>query len=418
MTSPPRRRLVHRVSEIRLGEATGYDSGILTISEEDARACVADPALGRVRIGVACPGDSVRIVKPLDVVEPRTLEDSAGFPGFLDAPRAHAPGDVHVLAGGAVLAAGCLPRNQEGIIDLSGPAAERSPFGSTCNVVVEFERAEDAAWLEVDRAVRRGLLRLASRLARAATEAEPDEVVEVAPPTGRDGNGLPRVGVVTNLQTQGEFKDVFVYGRTLADSLPTLLDPGELEVGAIVSGQYGHPGLRNPTYLHQNNPVVAELMRRDGDDVVFAGLVITPEPVELGGKEHVSAHVAALCRTAGFDAAIVTKEGGGNADNDLSLKIDALADVGIEAVGIYAEMAGPRGADQSLVAPPEHDAGMVSTGNYDERLEVPAVERSLGGERVDIADAPATGAMELPTAAILCSISTLGMGNLTCAGGA
>ena len=36
---------------------------------------------------------------------------------------------------------------------------------------------------------------------------------------------LPRVGVVTNLQTQGRFKDVFVYGRGFGASLPTLSTP-------------------------------------------------------------------------------------------------------------------------------------------------------------------------------------------------
>ena len=54
-----------------------------------------------------------------------------------------------------------------------------------------------------------------------------------------------------------------------------------------------------------------------------------------------------MCAAAGFDAAVVTKEGGGNADADMALKMDALADLGIEAVGLYGEMAGIDGTGPS-----------------------------------------------------------------------
>src|SRR3712207_7761320 len=55
-----------------------------------------------------------------------------------------------------------LFRSQEGLIDMSGPAAALSPFSRTHNVVIEFEPAEGAPLLEVEQAVRRGLLRLRS----------------------------------------------------------------------------------------------------------------------------------------------------------------------------------------------------------------------------------------------------------------
>ena len=48
----------------------------------------------------------------------------------------------------------------------------------------------------------------------------------------------------------------------------------------------------------------------------------------MAGKELVSAHAARLCAAAGFDAAVVTKEGAGNADADMALKMDALEDAG------------------------------------------------------------------------------------------
>ena len=89
-----------------------------------------------------------------------------------------------------MLAAGYLPRNQEGLIDMSGPAAERSPFGQTNNVVIEFDPADDASWQDVEVALRRGLLRLAVHLADAAVDAPPDAIEELAPPH-QPGNTPP-----------------------------------------------------------------------------------------------------------------------------------------------------------------------------------------------------------------------------------
>ena len=205
-----------------------------------------------------------------------------------------------------------------------------------------------------------------------------------------------------------------MYGRSFGTSLPTLMAPAELDDGAVVSGQYGHPALKNPTYMHQNNPVAEALRRRHGDDLVFAGLVLSPEPVDQGEKELVSAHAARVCAAAGFDAAIVTKEGGGNADADVALKMDQLESLGVAAVGLFAEMAGASGTAPPVVVPPSQATAMVSTGNYDEVVTLPAVERALGGETFDLVGAPATAELAVPTAVVYCSLSPLGWGRLTC----
>jgi glycine reductase complex component B subunit alpha and beta len=411
-------RLVHRVRSVAMGDETRYEDGRLTVAADDAEAALADEVLASTTVSWASPGESVRIVKLLDAVEPRTKGAGGGgiFPGFVGPPRLQGRGETHVLRGAAVVAAGYLPRAQEAVVDLSGPVAALSPLGATHNLVVEFTPAEGAPWEDVDRALRRGLLRLAARLAEAALEAPPDEVEELPSPAPRVADdSLPRVGAVTNLQTQGTFKDVFVYGRSFAVGLPTFLDPGELDDGAVVSGQFGHPSLKNPTFMHQNHPVVAALRARHGVDLSFAGLVIAPEPVDAGQKELVSAHAARVCAAAGWDAAVVTKEGGGNADGDVSLKMDALEDAGITAVGLFAEMAGADGTGPPIVVPPERATAMVSTGNYDERLVLPAVERALGGDTVALLDQPATDELRLPTAVVYCALSPLGWGHLTCA---
>jgi glycine reductase len=405
---------VHHVSALEPGSSTGYQDGVLTVGTEEAVTLLSHPALASVRVSCASPGDGVRLVKVLDAVEPRCKGPDGGpmFPGLLAPARAGGRGETHVLRGAAVIAAGFLPRAQEGVVQMAGAGAELSPLSGTHNVVIEFEPADGASWHEVDRALRLGALRLAVDLAQAAlaTPADAVEQLDGAVPPGR--SGLPRIAAVTNLQTQGPFKDVFVYGKSMAGSLPTVIDPGELADGAVVSGQYGHPGLKNPTFVHQNHPVVAAL--RNSREAELAGVVLSPEPVAEDEKRLVSEHAARLCVAIGADAAIVTKEGGGNADADVALKMDALEQLGIAAVGLFAEMAGRDGTGPSLVVPPTHATAMVSTGNYDELVSLDAVERALGGERVEIADAPSTAALELPVAAIYGALNPLGWGPLTC----
>lgn len=407
-------RVVHEVRELDLGERTSYSAGRLAVGEESVRELFRDPALAEVRLGCAAPGDSVRIVGALDAIQPCSKGPGGGgvFPGLLGPAMPVGRGETHVLRGAAVLAAGGLPRAQEAVIDMSGPAAPLSPLAATQNLVIEFARAGDAAWEDVDAALRRGLVRVAAHLAEAALDAEPDAVEELQEPESTS-SGRPRVGVILNLQTQGKFKDVFVYGRSLSGGLPTVISPSELDDGAVVSGQYGHPALKNPTYLQQTHPVLAAL--RASDELELAALVLCPEPIDQANKELVSAHAARLCAELGLDAAIVTKEGGGNADADASLKLDRLEEVGITAVGILGEMAGRDGTGPPLVVPPTKATALVSTGNYDEQLTLPAVDRALGRDRIALLDQPSTDELELPVAVIYCAQSTLGWGRLTCA---
>jgi sarcosine reductase len=419
---PERSRYVHVVRDVAMGDRTSFEGGRLTLGAAEAEVLLAEkaPALASVRLTWASPGDPVRLVKVLDAVEPRTKgAGGAGiFPGFVSPTRpgtGQDEGALHVLRGAAVVAAGFLPRAQEGVVDMSGPAAELSPLGSTHNLVVEFTPAPGAAWEDVDNGLRRGLLALAARLAEAALDSEPDAVEPIVTTGDVGADGRPRVGTITNLQTQGTFKDVFVHGRSLSGGMPVLVGAEELDDGAVVSGQFGHPALKNPTWVFQNHPVVAALGARHGQDLSFGGVVLSPEPVELAVKKQVSLQAAEVCREAGFDAVIVTKEGGGNADADMALKMDALEDMGIRAVGLFAEMAGPDGTGPPIVVPPERATAMISTGNYDTRLQLPEMERALGGEQLALLKVPATSAVELPTAVVYCALSPLGWGRLTCA---
>src|ERR1051326_7077135 len=187
------RRLVHHVRAVAFGDATALAGGTVTASRPELEALAADPALASVTLTWVSPGDSARIVKVLDAVEPRSKGPTGGrglgggvFPGFVGpvgGPKgAVGRGETHVLRGAAVVAAGYLPRAQEALVDLSGPAAALSPLGQTHNLVLEFAPAPGASWEDVDAAVRRATLRIAARLADAAAAVEPDAVEELSTP--------------------------------------------------------------------------------------------------------------------------------------------------------------------------------------------------------------------------------------------
>ena len=122
----------------------------------------------------------------LDAIQPCSKGPGGGgvFPGLLGPAMPVGRGTTHVLRGAAVLAAGFLPRAQEAVIDMSGPAAPLSPLAATHNLVVEWTPAEDADWGDVEVALRRGLVKVAAHLAEAALDAEPDAVEELAEPNG------------------------------------------------------------------------------------------------------------------------------------------------------------------------------------------------------------------------------------------
>lgn len=411
-------QFIHQVDSVSLGSSTSLEGGHLQVSRKEALALLCHPSLAEVKVSWVSAGASARIVKVLDAVEPRAKAAGGGgvFPGFLGPAAPQGTGRTHILRGVSVLCAGYLPRAQEAIADMSGPAAPLSPLGRLHNLVVEFTPSVEPDWEQVAAALRVGMLRLAAHLAERAIGRSPEEVRELHAPEERtNGGGGCRVGVVTNLQTQGPFREAFVYGSSFAQSLPTLIDPNDLEDGAVVSGVYSHPALKNPTYLYQNHPVIHAVRARESEGLSLGGIVLSPEPMEsLIRKELVSAHVARLCASARFDAVVVTKEGGGNADADLSLKLDEFERIGIPAVGIAVESSGPEGAGPPLVAVPAAETALVSAGNTDEQVSLPAMEASFGGERVDFVGSDARAAIDVPLAALYCALSPLGWGHLRC----
>ena len=75
----------------------------------------------------------------------------------------------------AVVTAGKIVGFQEGIIDMSGPGAEYTPFSKLNNLVVVCEPVEGIKQHEYEKAVRLAGFRVAVYLGELARELTPDE---------------------------------------------------------------------------------------------------------------------------------------------------------------------------------------------------------------------------------------------------
>ena len=188
-------------------------------------------------------GESVRITPVKDVIEPRVKVSGGGeiFPGVVGkvSPQVGA-GRTHALEGCCVITAGRIVGFQEGVIDMSGPAADYCPFSKTNNLCLVVEPAYGLETHVYEKAARMAGLKVAAYLGEAARDLEPDEIVtyETKPIFEQAAMypDLPKVGYIHMLQSQGLLHDTYYYGVDAKQFVPTFMYPTEIMDGAIVSG--------------------------------------------------------------------------------------------------------------------------------------------------------------------------------------
>jgi len=373
------------IKDVQFGDKTKVENGILFVNKEELIAAISDDEnIKSVEVELARPGESVRITPVKDVIEPRVKVEGPGgiFPGVLSKVDDVGSGRTHVLKGAAVVTTGKVVAFQEGIIDMTGPGAEYTPFSKTNNVVLVIQPKDGLTQHEHERTVRLAGLKAAAYLGEAGKNVEADEVKVYETLPFLQGiqkyPELPKVAYVQMLQSQGLMHDTYVYGVDAKQILPTLIYPTELMDGAIISGNCVSACDKNTTYHHQNNPVVHDLFEKHGKELNFVGVIITNENVYLADKERSSNWAAKLAEYLGVDGVIISQEGFGNPDTDLIMNCKKIERKGVKTVIVTDEYAGRDGASQSLAdADPLADA-VVTGGNANELIELPAMEKVIG----------------------------------------
>jgi len=382
----------HQVSDARFGERTALDGGVLCVNRGELQALLAaDARLTDLQVELARPGESCRIVRVVDVFEPRARDPQSGpdFPGALagnaTGKRSAGDGRTAVLRGAAVVL--CDPAAPGGrggpgdFIDMSGAAAAMTPYGRCQNVVVLARPGQGVTLGQYQIALKIAGLKAAAYLARAGLAGHPDSVETFALAAGPAG--LPRVAYIFQVLTN-QFEplhgDPVLYGDNIERIVPTVLHPNELFDGALVAP---YDSRFMETFTIQNHPIVQELYRRDGKDLSFAGVIITNAPNNVPEYERAATIAANLARyTLHADGAVLTKIGGGAPELTMARTAQRCEELGVKTALGFLHM----GIDTTDISPkpatifnaPEIDA-MVSMGApVGLNLSLPRPERVIG----------------------------------------
>lgn len=418
------------IKDVQFGQETKVENGVLYVNKEDIiNLCKEDEHIKSVDVEIARPGESVRITPVKDVIEPRVKVEGPGgvFPGILSKVDVVGSGKTNVLKGCAVMTTGKIVGFQEGIVDMTGPGAQYTPFSKTNNIVVIAEPVDGLKQHEHEKALRYCGFKTAAYLAEAARNLTPDEteVYETLPlmEGAEKFKGLPRVAYVQMLQSQGLLHDTYVYGVDAKQIVPTILYPTEVFDGAIISGNCVSSCDKNPSYVHMNNPVVKELYKEHGKTINFVGMIITNENVYLADKERSSNWTAKLTRYLDLDGAVVSQEGFGNPDTDLIMNCKKIEGQGVKTVIITDEYAGRDGASQSLADADKAADAVITGGNANELIELPKMDKVIGHpEFIDTiaggfdGSLKADGSVTVEIQAITGATSEVGFGYLTARG--
>lgn len=373
------------IRKLRFGDTTKVEGDTLSINTQELKELLlSDSALLDVSFDLAHPGESIRIMPVKDAIEPRCKLDGNGevFPGFIGPVETVGSGQTLVLEGMAVLTTGRLVAPQEGIVDMTGPGAEYTPFSKTCNLVVTLTPRDDVKLHEAEYCCRMAGLKTAHYLAGKCKESKAANVESFAFPPMTEAMkahpGLPKVAYVYMLQSQGLLHDTWVYGVDAKKTLPTMISPTETMDGAIISGNCVSACDKNSTYVHQNNPIIKALYKRHGKDLNFIGVVITNENVTLADKQRSSSYAIKLVKMLGAEAAVISEEGFGNPDADLVLNCVKAEKAGIKTVLVTDEYAGANGASQSLADSCVEGTAVVTGGNANQTIILPPLDKVIG----------------------------------------
>ena len=379
------------VTEVRLGRHFGYRGQILDVDHDALIDLVRqDRRITDVALAVARPGEKLRITGIRDVVEPGYKVFGGGqvFPGILGPVVGVGEGRTHRLSGMTVIAAAAYEGTiragttvqRSAILDMSGPGAEISRFGSHVHLVLSFRVAAGLAELEAHTVIQLAEYRVAQRLAQATEELPVEKL------TTYDLSSInPRLPTVMLIQgcitdPQHFHSGVGYYGLSLRESMATFVHPNELFDGAVtVDTTRSGRGYYPTSWDWQNHPLALGLYAAQGRQLNFGGVILQRIRFETHhGKEVGAQNAARLAKTLGADGALITWIGGGNAFVDVMLTVRACEQSGIKTTLVTYENGGKEGKDSPvLFYLPEADA-VVSTGSLDRPVALPAMERLIG----------------------------------------
>lgn len=385
---------IHEVKNVNLAVETNYSSNILSVDHNELRELLLnDKRFSSIEIELVHPGESCRILRVSDVIEPRAkIEGSEDFPGALSQSGSAGYGKTCVLKGVAVVLSdyteeGRFGRDLDGeLIDMSGLGGDLSPYSKTHNIVIVPYPAEGVSKNEYRAALKFAGLKAAVYLAKTAINCVPDttEIFELPALTELAGStsGLPKIAYIFQvLSTQHGVVpgEPVLYGQNIELIAPTILHPNEVIDGAITCPYRAFCG---QTYTIQNHPIIKELYRRHGSEICFAGVIICTAHHNEPEFERTASIASNLAKwVIGADGVILTKTGGGAPEIPLGRTAQKCEELGVQtAIAMLHMSADPTYTkfDYSINFNLPRVNAIVSMGSPNMPFVLPPMERIIG----------------------------------------
>ena len=129
-----------KVRDVKFGEKTSLDKGVLTVNKEDLLKEAASDLFGSLDIQLVRPGENCRILGLHDVMQPRCKADhpEESYPGIWGKLAPAGEGRTVALKGVVVSDIYYAKCNVKYYMDMGGPCAKYTHFSKHYHVIQQF----------------------------------------------------------------------------------------------------------------------------------------------------------------------------------------------------------------------------------------------------------------------------------------
>ena len=332
------------VKDVKLGEKTSFDNGILVVRKsliKEALAC--NELIADVNMDIITPDHQDVYVNTMMDVQPIAVKKEGEL----------GEGSTFEMTGVYMLLTGT---DEDGL-----QTAEANVSNGIYEDNVWWGRPgapdKDAFIVHVDVTIKKGTGMerpgpLASHQAmdivtqeirKALKEKEIEDAEKERLYEEIDRPGKPRVLLVKEIMGQGAMHDNlilpdepcgFLGGRPNVDlgNIPVFLRTNEVRDGGIHALTCITPDTKEASLLYWREPIVKRLA--EDEEVNFLGVLFVGSPQANEEKFYVSKRVGATIEAMNIDGCIVTTEGFGNNHIDFASHIEQIGSLGIPVVGV------------------------------------------------------------------------------------
>ncbi len=375
------------IVDIQEGEKTEVKDRILFVNVTELQELLTkDIRIESVKVEFIYPGEKTRVVNLMDVVQPRCKIDQyeADFPGFVGKMQTAGKGRTRSLRGVTVLVADPQTnRKYSAILDMYGPGGRMSHYSQMRHICISPQISSNTEERDFENAAKIAGFKAAAYLARASADCPVDEVeiFDLDIPNIDRKSNLPKIAYYYQLYSPQHdhrgISDACFYGTDVRNLLPTIIHPNEVLDGGVVGA---HTVRALDTYTVQNHGIIKELYKRNGKDLIFAGVVCGVANMEPVARMRKAMMASSLVKNVlGADGVVLTKIHGGMPHVDLAAVAEECEKLGVKTSVYIQPLISDGTLPEMLLFSSEAIDLIITVGATLERSILPKPDRIVGG---------------------------------------